>query len=125
MKILLAGKGVDYSSPRIVPLSNVRRQGLYLEQLPLANRSREIWGRLNQLSGEDIEFLVSGHIRVGYRQEHVERMEKYARDTTAYDLELELVSGRRLRELFPYLGPEIIMASYSRHDGHANPRRGA
>jgi FAD dependent oxidoreductase len=43
-----------------VNFGNVRRQGRYLPQLPLANRSREIWGRLDELLGEDAEFLPSG-----------------------------------------------------------------
>ena len=43
---------------------NVRRQGRFLPQLPLANRARELWGRLKELIGEDVEFLPTGHIRV-------------------------------------------------------------
>ncbi|HEY1149111.1 MAG TPA: FAD-binding oxidoreductase [Pseudoduganella sp.] len=122
---ILVERGLVGQQASGVNFGNVRRQGRYLAQLPLANRSREIWGRLNELIGEDLEFLVSGHIRVGYRDEHVERMEKYAVDARPYGLELDLISGRRLRQLFPYLGPEIVMASYSAHDGHANPRLAA
>src|SRR6202043_3918956 len=48
---------------------NVRRQGRFLPQLPLANRSRAIWGKLPELIGEDAEFLASGHIRVCFRDE--------------------------------------------------------
>ena len=52
--------------------------GRFLPQLPLANRSRAIWGRLNELLGEDAEFLPSGHIRIAYTPEMVERIETYA-----------------------------------------------
>ncbi len=104
---------------------NVRRQGRFLGQLPLANRSREIWGRLPELIGHDVEFLPSGHIRVCYGQEEADRLETYARDARAYDLELEMLRGEAMRSRFPYLGPEVVAVSYSARDGHANPRLAA
>ncbi|MCZ8181377.1 MAG: FAD-binding oxidoreductase [Beijerinckiaceae bacterium] len=104
---------------------NVRRQGRYLPQLPLANRSRAIWGRLNDLLGEDAEFLPSGHLRLAYTEEMAERIEQYGRDARPYGLELEMLSGNILRDRFPFLGPEIRAGSYSPLDGHANPRLAA
>ena len=62
-----------------VNFGNVRRQGRFLPQLPLANRSRSVWGRLGELLGEDVEFLPTGHIRVCYRQEQVAVLEAYAK----------------------------------------------
>jgi sarcosine oxidase subunit beta len=104
---------------------NVRRQGRFLPQLPLANRSRDIWGRLPELVGEDAEFVVSGHIRVAYRDEDAAGLEAYARDCRSYGLELELLSGNALRDRHPYLGREVVLASSSPLDGHANPRLAA
>ena len=49
-----------------VNFGNVRRQGRFLPQLPLANRSREIWGRLDELIGEDAEFIPTGYLRLCY-----------------------------------------------------------
>jgi sarcosine oxidase subunit beta len=104
---------------------NVRRQGRFLPQLPLANLSRDIWGRLPELIGEDAEFLPSGHLRVAFREEDAARLGAYARDSRPYGLELELISGNALRMRFPFLSPEVRMASYSPADGHANPRLAA
>ena len=104
---------------------NVRRQGRFLPQLPLANRSREIWGRLNSLLGEDAEFLPSGHIRVTYNDEMTAGIEAYARDAREYGLELEIISANALRDRFPFIGPEVRAGSYSPTDGHANPRLAA
>lgn len=101
---------------------NVRRQGRFLPQLPLANRSREIWGRLNALLGEDAEFLPSGHVRVTYSDEATGRIEDYAREAKQYGLDLQIIGANALREKFPYLGPEVRAGSYSPTDGHANPR---
>lgn len=104
---------------------NVRRQGRFLPQLPLANRSRALWGRLGELLGEDAEFLASGHLRVAYTEEMAGRMEAYARDARPYDLDLEMLSGNALRDRFPFLGTEVRAGSYSPLDGHANPRLAA
>lgn len=104
---------------------NVRRQGRFLGQLPLANRSREIWGRLPELIGEDLEFLPTGHIRVSCTQEEVGRMEAYARACRDYGLDLELLSANALRVRFPYLTRDAIAGSFSPLDGHANPRLAA
>jgi sarcosine oxidase, subunit beta len=101
---------------------NVRRQGRYLRQLPLANRSREIWGKLDQLLGEDVEFLASGHIRVTYDDATIANFEEYAREARSYGLDLEIISGNALRDRFPFIGPEVRAGSYAPHDGHANPR---
>jgi sarcosine oxidase subunit beta len=108
-----------------VNFGNVRRSGRHLEQLPLSNRSHAIWGKLKELIGDDAEFVASGQIRVGYNQAHADRLEKYAHDAKAYGLDLELFSGRKLRERFPLLGPEVMLASLSPHDGQANPRLAA
>src|SRR5438046_374773 len=108
-----------------VNFGNVRRQGRFLPQLPLANRSRSIWGRLRELLGEDVEFLSTGHIRVCYRQEQVAVLEAYAKDASAYGLSLEIISQNALRARFPFLGPEVIAGSFSPNDGHANPRLAA
>ncbi|MBR0657640.1 NAD(P)/FAD-dependent oxidoreductase [Neoroseomonas oryzicola] len=104
---------------------NVRRQGRFLPQLPLANRSREIWGRLPEVIGEDAEFLPSGHLRVAFSDAAIGKLEAYARDARPYGLELELITGNALRARFPFLSPEARMASYSPLDGHANPRLAA
>lgn len=104
---------------------NVRRQGRFLPQLPLANRSREIWGRLPELIGEDVEFLPSGHLRLAFGREEAGRLEAYARDARPYALELELFSGNALRARFPFVSPEAVMGSFSPLDGHANPRLAA
>jgi glycine/D-amino acid oxidase-like deaminating enzyme len=104
---------------------NVRRQGRFLPQLPLATRSRGIWGRLMELLGEDAEFLPAGHVRVCFRQEEVGELEAYARAAREYGLDLELISRNALRDRFPFLSPDAIAGSFSPQDGHANPRLAA
>ncbi|MDE1180901.1 FAD-binding oxidoreductase [Paraburkholderia sp.] len=104
---------------------NVRRQGRLLAQLPLANRSREIWGKLPELIGHSAEFLMSGHIRVCYRQEQDDAFEIYAREAAHYGLKLDLYRGAAMHAKFPFLGKDVLSASHSTMDGHANPRLAA
>jgi sarcosine oxidase subunit beta len=125
LSVTLLERGLCGQQASGTNFGNVRRQGRFLLQLPLANRSREIWGRLPELIGEDVEFIRTGHLRVGYRPEHVGMMEAYRDGAAPYGLELELISANALRERFPFIGPEAIAGSYSPNDGHANPRLSA
>lgn len=105
-----------------VNFGNVRRQGRFLGQLDLANRSWALWKRLPELIGEDLEFLPSGHMRVCYDEAHIPDLEAYAAAPEARELDLEVIAGKALHERFPFLGPEVKAGSYAPHDGHANPR---
>lgn len=122
VSVILLERGLIGQQASGTNFGNVRRQGRFLPQLPLANRSRAIWGRLNELIGEDAEFLPLGHIRVCFSEDEVGGLEAYARDALAYDLELEIVSRNALRDRFPYLSPNVVAGSFSPTDGHANPR---
>lgn len=123
--VALIERGLIGQQASGVNFGNVRRQGRFLAQLPLANRSRAIWGRLNELLGEDAEFLPSGHIRVTYTDEMTDRAVEYAREARHYGLDLEILTGNALRDRFPFLGPELRAGSYAPLDGHANPRLAA
>lgn len=123
--VILLERGLLGQQASGTNFGNVRRQGRFLPQLPLANRSLDIWRRLPELIGEDVEFLASGHIRVCYGQERVGMLEEYARAARTYGLDLELFAGPRMRARFPFLGAEVGAASYSALDGHANPRLAA
>ncbi len=125
VQVVLLERGLVGQQASGVNFGNVRRQGRFLPQLPLANRSRGVWGRMNALLGEDAEFIAAGHIRLAFRAEDVARLEAHAEAVREYGLELEMVSGNALRARFPFLAREVLAASYSPLDGHANPRLAA
>ncbi|KPX37730.1 NAD(P)/FAD-dependent oxidoreductase [Pseudomonas ficuserectae] len=108
-----------------VNFGNVRRQGRFLGQLELSNRSWALWKRLPELIGEDLEFIPSGHMRVCYREDEIAELEAYAAAPEARELDLQVIRGKTLHERFPFLGPEVKGGSYAPHDGHANPRLAA
>lgn len=122
--VLLIERGLAGQQASGVNFGNVRRQGRPMRQLPLANRSSSWWRRMPELVGMDVEYLQYGHMRVCYRDrpERVAEFEAYAREVRPLGLDLEIIGGAALRERFPFLGPDVLAASYSAQDGHANPR---
>lgn len=108
-----------------VNFGNVRRQGRFLPQIPLSHRSRAIWGRLPELLGEDCEFLPTGGLRVAYTPQDMAVIEKHVAEAREWDLHLEILGQNVLRDRWPWLGPDVIGASLSPEDGHANPRLAA
>jgi sarcosine oxidase subunit beta len=108
-----------------VNFGNVRRQGRFLGQLELANRSWGLWKRLPALIGDDLEFIPSGHMRVCYREDEIAELEAYAAAPEARELDLQILTGKALHQRFPFLGPEVKGGSHAPHDGHANPRLAA
>lgn len=100
----------------------VRRQGRTPQQMPIAHRALQTWGRVRELLGEDLEFRPYGHLRVCYSQERADMMAEYARDIRQAGLELKLLTPQQLRQRLGIFSDEIVMGSLSPHDGHANPR---
>jgi len=123
--VILLERGLIGQQASGVNFGNVRRQGRYLHQLPLSNRSAATWHKLPELIGEDAEYLMAGHLRICYSREQADKMETYAQDARAYDLDLEMISANALRDRFPYLGPDIVAGCYDPTGGHANPRLAA
>jgi len=123
--VVLLERGLVGQQASGVNFGNVRRQGRYLPQLPLAHRSRDIWGRLPELIGNDAEFIATGHVRVVYAESQMAAIEQYALDAKHWDLDLQIFGRSELRKRLPFFGPEVIGGSYSPNDGHANPRLAA
>jgi len=123
--VILLERGLIGQQASGVNFGNVRRQGRFLPQLALANRSRAIWGRLPELLGEDAEFLATGHVRICYDTERLGVLEEYANAARPLGLDLEILSQQALRKRFPYFSHEAVGGSYSPIDGHANPRLAA
>ncbi|MFZ2100073.1 MAG: FAD-binding oxidoreductase [Oricola sp.] len=105
-----------------VNFGGVREQGRDFAELPLSRRSRRIWDRLPDLIGSDGEFMATGHLKLARSDEQMASLEAFARGATDYGLDIELISGNRIRADYPWLGPQVVGASLCRSDGQANPR---
>ncbi|HVL21165.1 MAG TPA: FAD-dependent oxidoreductase, partial [Amaricoccus sp.] len=62
----------------VASFGNIRRQGRYLPQLPLAHRSLVLWGKLERLLGRDVEFRPTGHLRLIFDQAGLADMRAFA-----------------------------------------------
>jgi sarcosine oxidase subunit beta len=123
--VILLERGLTGQQASGVNFGGIRRQGRALPQLAMANRALRTWQRSAEMLGEDIEFLASGHTRVCYHQKDVENFDQYAIDARAYGLDLNVLHGDAVFQRFPFLGREVLAASISPLDGHANPRLAA
>lgn len=106
----------------VASFGNVRRTGRYLPQLPLAHRSRALWGEADKLLGRDVEFRVTGHVRFVFEEESLEDMRNFVSAARPWGLHLEELGANEIRARFPGLAPGAIAASYSPQDGCGNPR---
>ena len=125
MSVILLERGLIGQQASGVNFGNTRRMGRPIEQLPLSNRSREIWLKFKELFGADVELLLNGHLRAGFTPAHEERMVKYAEEAKSFGIGMQMLGAKTLHERFPYLGPEITSGCYAPYDGHANPRLAA
>lgn len=122
VNVRLIERGHIGAGATVASFGNIRRTGRYLPQLPLAHRSRALWGQAEQLLDCDVEFRATGHLRLIFDADGLADMRRFAQDARPWGLDLDELDQTELRRRFPGLGSEAIGASFSPHDGSANPR---
>lgn len=122
LKVTLIERNRVGAGATVASFGNIRRTGRHLTQLPLAHRSRTLWGEAESLLGRDVEFRATGHLRLIFEEDALADMRAYADAARPWGLELEELGANEIRARFPGLGPGAIAASYSPHDGSGNPR---
>lgn len=105
-----------------VNYGGIRMQGRALAELPLAERARRMWGRLERIVGGDGEFRATGHLRIARDGAEAASLEVWAREARRHGVGCELLSSDMLRWRFPWLGHGFPAASLCPADGQANPR---
>lgn len=106
----------------VASFGNIRRTGRYLPQLPLAHRSRALWGKAEEMLGRDVEFRATGHVRLIFDEESLADMRGFCEAARPWGLEVEELGPNELRSRFPELSHAAIAASYAPQDGCGNPR---
>lgn len=89
--------------------------------IPLVLRSLDLWSRLSELLGADVEYEVRGGFRVAHSDEDVRKLEEDVRTQWARGVETEMVYQPQLAAAAPYLSPAVQAGSYCARDGMANP----
>ena len=115
-------KGAVGSQASGVNFGNVRLEGRHPTEFPLALRAIELWERIEELIGERCEFTPCGHSYFALDPRELARLERYQQEGTAGGLEIELLGANEVRRRFPYVGPDVCGATWSKRDGTANPR---
>jgi sarcosine oxidase subunit beta len=122
LKVTLIERNRVGTGATVASFGNIRRTGRHLTQLPLAHRSRALWGDAERLLGRDVEFRATGHLRLIFEEDALADMRAYADTARPWGLELEELGANEIRARFPGLGPGAIAASFSPQDGSGNPR---
>jgi len=105
-----------------VNYGGVRQQGRHPAELPLARRSRAIWGNLKQLVGTSCEFAVTGHLKLARDEMDMIALIEHQRMLAEHEICATILDAADLRRRFPYLGGHYRGASLCGEDGQANPR---
>lgn len=105
-----------------VNFGGVRRHGRHCGELPLAIRSRVLWGDLQRLVGSDCEFEASGHLKFAVTGAQMAELEAWAVTGREFGVDVELLGSAELTRRFPWAAPGLAGASFCPGDGQANPR---
>ena len=99
----------------------VRQSARNLKEMPLAMESIQIYGRLHEELGMDVEYVREGNLRLCTSDEELETMRQSIKNQKTTGLELEMLDRKQVLEINPYVGEKVIGASFCPTDGHANP----
>ena len=99
----------------------VRQSARNLKEMPLAMESIQIYGRLHEELGMDVEYVREGNLRLCTSDEELETMRQSVENQKTTGLELEMLDRKQVLEINPYVGEKVIGASYCPTDGHVNP----
>lgn len=100
----------------------VRQSGRDVRELPYAMYAvQNMWPTLSEELGVDVEYYQKGNLRLGKTEKHLEKLNTLASNARSLGLDMEVIDGKEVKEICPYLSDEIIGASWCPTDGHANP----
>ncbi len=118
--MLDASDVIDNGSP--TRNGGVRQSGRDPREPPLTMYAvRNMWPRLSEELGADVEYCQSGNLRLGKTERHIKILDGLRDKAVAQGLDMRMISGDEVRQINPYLSDEVIGASWCPTDGHANP----
>jgi sarcosine oxidase subunit beta len=96
-------------------------QNKKMSLVPYVRESHRIWASFQKELGDVIEFRQPGGLRVAENCEQLQLLRESFEGQRSLGIDLELISGKELREFVPYLGHSIIAASFCKEDARSNP----
>ena len=99
----------------------VRQSARNLKEMPLAMESIRMYGHLHEELGMDVEYVRQGNLRLCTCEEELALMRQAVENQKKAGLELEMLDRRQVLEINPYVGEQVVGASFCPTDGHVNP----
>jgi sarcosine oxidase subunit beta len=121
-RVVVLERGFVGAQSSGVNFGNLRLQGRYLPQLPLALRAQRLWEELEAEIGESVEFAQTGHVLAAVTPAQVAEIVQHAVDCRPYGLEVELLDRAETLRRWPFLGGIVLGASWSPRDATVNSR---
>jgi sarcosine oxidase subunit beta len=121
-RVILLERGLVGSQASGVNHGGVRQQGRHPAELPLARRSREMWGRMKELIGTDAEFEPCGHLKLARSVEQEAELVRWNEMARQHGLAPRMIGRNAIRAEYPYFGEQVVAGSLLDEDGSANPR---
>lgn len=109
---------------QISPFSHADKSAQWLREfaatLPFFREALALWKRLAGELGSALELRCPGGLMVAETDAQVHALERKVELEHANGLPIELVDGRELRTLAPYIGEQVRAASFCPDEGMAN-----
>ena len=121
-KVVLLERGLIGSQATGVNHGGVRQQGRHPAELPLAIKSRAIWGRLREITGTDAEFDPCGHLKLARSEVEEAELLRWNAMAAQYGLKPRMIGRNAIRADHGYFGAQVVAGSLLEEDGSANPR---
>jgi sarcosine oxidase subunit beta len=103
-------------------LGGVRQSGRHPAELPLARAAVELWGRVSETLGVDVDYRRSGNLRLARTPAEVDVIRDMVEEQRRLGLDLAfLADNAAVRAVAPALSSRVLAASYCATDGHADP----
>ena len=121
-RVVLLERGAVGGQASGVNYGGVRQQGRHPAELPIARRSHELWRRMPELVGHDIEFVQTGHLKLARNAEEEATLVAYLDVARDHGLPLRMLHREQVHREYPWLGETVVAGSLAPEDGCANPR---
>jgi sarcosine oxidase subunit beta len=122
VRVILLERGLVGSQATGVNYGGVRQQGRHPAGLPLAIKSRAIWSRITELTGRDVEFDPSGHLKLARSEAEEAELLRWNTLAAEYGLRPRMIGRNAIRAEHPYFSEAVVAGSLMEEDGSANPR---
>ena len=98
-----------------------RQQNRDPREIPLSQRSLEIWGNLSEEIGADISFRRTGLIYASHRPEDIAAWEAWGKIAQQYQEQTRMLSAAEVTDMLPGATGKWIGGVHSPTDGRAEP----